>query len=508
MDRPSARNPRHGPRNQRGAEINPPPRSFGSPSSLPLPTIYGERTNRATDRTAADTDASRQHFTFSPASAQPKPFLPRSSFSQPTPSDRHYHQYAAGQQSGPSSPEQSRYPRDASGQRATPPYSFNVLRCDPSTSSLEDINSANLRAHEGVIVRRSPPPGAPKGSSPSFRVNISPPSPTGPKFPVGDQYQRNRDSELEASVIGPTRSFAGLSSTSVLSFSVSGPSSSRAPVTFVGHTRDMDDGTVYSDDGGETDQNWKVKRHQCPHCTKRFNRPSSLRIHVNTHTGARPFQCPHPNCGREFNVNSNMRRHYRNHVRPGPSHLRRSPSPSHTRSGKRRVGPVLPRTALGQTAAYMASSPAPSTTELSGDEIYDVDGATEGRSDDDEEDQLADDGEDARHDGEPPAVGYQSPGSAASASPSPSASSALRTRSGYRYPQGHEGPLNMRSHDSALHPQSPSPSLSPRANSPCKYTHSSSIYRASGDKSVSTVLRPAFPIQPSKSSQVKDEVSW
>ncbi|KAF8874872.1 hypothetical protein CPB84DRAFT_1689911, partial [Gymnopilus junonius] len=56
------------------------------------------------------------------------------------------------------------------------------------------------------------------------------------------------------------------------------------------------------------------KKHVCPTCFKRFNRPSSLRIHVNTHTGATPFRCPWPNCGREFNVNSNMRRHYRNHT--------------------------------------------------------------------------------------------------------------------------------------------------------------------------------------------------
>ncbi|KAN0109506.1 hypothetical protein V8E52_009149, partial [Russula decolorans] len=56
------------------------------------------------------------------------------------------------------------------------------------------------------------------------------------------------------------------------------------------------------------------RRHACPHCAKRFNRPSSLAIHVNTHTGDKPFRCPFPNCGREFNVNSNMRRHYRKHL--------------------------------------------------------------------------------------------------------------------------------------------------------------------------------------------------
>ena len=82
------------------------------------------------------------------------------------------------------------------------------------------------------------------------------------------------------------------------------------------------------------------RRHACPHCAKRFNRPSSLAIHVNTHTGDKrktciccvrlhfdsphkltlgrmclaAFKCPFPNCGREFNVNSNMRRHYRKHL--------------------------------------------------------------------------------------------------------------------------------------------------------------------------------------------------
>ncbi|KAK7053570.1 hypothetical protein R3P38DRAFT_3170911 [Favolaschia claudopus] len=59
------------------------------------------------------------------------------------------------------------------------------------------------------------------------------------------------------------------------------------------------------------------RKHICPTCGKRFLRPSSLRIHVNTHTGAQPYSCPYPGCGRAFNVNSNMRRHYRSHTEEG-----------------------------------------------------------------------------------------------------------------------------------------------------------------------------------------------
>ncbi|EJD00689.1 uncharacterized protein FOMMEDRAFT_47023, partial [Fomitiporia mediterranea MF3/22] len=54
-------------------------------------------------------------------------------------------------------------------------------------------------------------------------------------------------------------------------------------------------------------------RHRCHMCGKMFNRPSSLKIHLTTHTGERPFPCPYPGCGRAFNVSSNMRRHFRTH---------------------------------------------------------------------------------------------------------------------------------------------------------------------------------------------------
>ncbi|KAI0637488.1 hypothetical protein C8Q77DRAFT_1047187 [Trametes polyzona] len=55
------------------------------------------------------------------------------------------------------------------------------------------------------------------------------------------------------------------------------------------------------------------RRHGCGICHRRFNRPSSLRIHMNSHTGDQPYECPYPGCRRRFSVNSNMRRHYRNH---------------------------------------------------------------------------------------------------------------------------------------------------------------------------------------------------
>ncbi|TFK68670.1 hypothetical protein BDN72DRAFT_897908 [Pluteus cervinus] len=54
-------------------------------------------------------------------------------------------------------------------------------------------------------------------------------------------------------------------------------------------------------------------KYECTYCGKGFNRPSSLKIHLNSHTGEKPFVCPVGGCGRSFGVLSNMRRHARVH---------------------------------------------------------------------------------------------------------------------------------------------------------------------------------------------------
>ncbi|ORY05225.1 hypothetical protein K493DRAFT_158644, partial [Basidiobolus meristosporus CBS 931.73] len=55
------------------------------------------------------------------------------------------------------------------------------------------------------------------------------------------------------------------------------------------------------------------KRHICSVCQKRFTRPSSLRIHILSHTGEKPYECDVSGCSKKFSVLSNLRRHHKTH---------------------------------------------------------------------------------------------------------------------------------------------------------------------------------------------------
>ncbi|BGP24943.1 zinc finger, C2H2-type domain containing protein [Rhodotorula toruloides] len=82
-----------------------------------------------------------------------------------------------------------------------------------------------------------------------------------------------------------------------------------------------DEAVSMSDAQNAFESTGDVGRYGCPHCPKRFARPSSLRIHIHSHTGEKPFTCPL--CDRAFSVQSNLRRHLKIHkggeAKVGPS---------------------------------------------------------------------------------------------------------------------------------------------------------------------------------------------
>ncbi|KAJ7736121.1 hypothetical protein B0H16DRAFT_1574541, partial [Mycena metata] len=144
-----------------------------------------------------------------------------------------------------------------------PTFSFDVLKSDPRGSSLQHIASS----------RPSPPTHHRRhhNALPAVRT-AQPPAPAPAPF-VPSPHPRSHPR---------SHSYSHASS----SGSGSGSSDGDAEMDLL--DVDMDDAEDELDsgageEGGESEEG---KKHVCPTCAKRFNRPSSLRIHVNTHTGA------------------------------------------------------------------------------------------------------------------------------------------------------------------------------------------------------------------------------
>ncbi|THU80881.1 hypothetical protein K435DRAFT_694748, partial [Dendrothele bispora CBS 962.96] len=200
-----------------------------------------------------------------------------------------------------------RYPNERSTETKKADYSFDLLRSDPSSSSLEHIASSakpiprvasathswrNVDHSESIVT----------GSIPEFRVVVTP------------AHRRSSSSSVAVPQASSSRTSSSSSSNSSLDKAPRDSDVLSTPSTSPVSASEQ----LLAEGGGDpSEEDDSEKRHVCKLCNKRFNRPSSLRIHMNTHTGATPFRCPYPGCGREFNVNSNMRRHYRNHNNKG-----------------------------------------------------------------------------------------------------------------------------------------------------------------------------------------------
>ncbi|EGW30808.1 uncharacterized protein SPAPADRAFT_62673 [Spathaspora passalidarum NRRL Y-27907] len=51
------------------------------------------------------------------------------------------------------------------------------------------------------------------------------------------------------------------------------------------------------------------KKHKCPICESRFQRPEHVKRHMKSHSSEKPFQCEEPDCGKRFNRKDNLKAH-------------------------------------------------------------------------------------------------------------------------------------------------------------------------------------------------------
>jgi hypothetical protein len=221
---------------------------------------------------------------------EPSPLSPRSQQQQQQPPSQMRGHHT---RSLPPFPTASRrhHPRTGS-------FSFDVLKSDPETTSLEHLaSSTTLRTGSAKVGRMTDGrKGVTSGSAPAFRVSMAAAPLMGrrggrPDDPMmgqdGDQNWK-RAAAAAADLDGHHHHAYARSPTgtpALIQFSVAPSSSPTVSPTSTTTTRKNHYKKPDVSDPGPSLDRDKGKKHECPHCSKRFNRPSSLRIHVNTHTG-------------------------------------------------------------------------------------------------------------------------------------------------------------------------------------------------------------------------------
>ncbi|CAL4181104.1 unnamed protein product, partial [Meganyctiphanes norvegica] len=72
----------------------------------------------------------------------------------------------------------------------------------------------------------------------------------------------------------------------------------------------------------------------CPYCNNSFSSTTSLKHHIRTHTGEKPFTCPH--CSYLSSTKGNLKRHFRLHTGEKPFTCNFCPYRSADKSGLNR----------------------------------------------------------------------------------------------------------------------------------------------------------------------------
>ena len=77
----------------------------------------------------------------------------------------------------------------------------------------------------------------------------------------------------------------------------------------LGSMAKIDIPVVKNNRGDKSDRLDPKKKHKCPICDSRFQRPEHVKRHMKSHSLDKPFQCDEAGCGKRFNRKDNLKAH-------------------------------------------------------------------------------------------------------------------------------------------------------------------------------------------------------